>query len=286
MPVLPAGFPATNAVDHFIADRIAKVSAEYAPLKKGGVDFFRDVKPILETHCYSCHQGAKVKGGLRLDTLAAALEGGKADGPAFVAGHPEDSPIVQRITSTDSEEIMPAKGDPLAPKDIETIKTWIREGAAWPAVQVASFELTPLADDSLSGTQPVLSSKVALETREVMEAVITEGTGKRLKNILLYPAFGKSGTAQLVNPKGGYFQDRYMSSFLLGAPFDRPELAILVTIEDPDKSKGVTGGGALAGPCAAEIMNEALEYLGVPHGGELAYGEKKPAAKNGIAAAN
>ena len=147
VPVLPAGFPATNAVDHFIADRIAKVSAEYAPLKKGGVDFFRDVKPILETHCYSCHQGAKVKGGLRLDTLAAALEGGKADGPAFVAGHPEDSPIVQRITSTDSEEIMPAKGDPLAPKDIETIKTWIREGAAWPAVQVASFELTPLADD-------------------------------------------------------------------------------------------------------------------------------------------
>jgi len=33
-------------------------------------------------------------------------------------------------------------------------------------------------------------------------------------------------------------------------------------------------------------MKEALEYLGVPHDGELAYGEKKPAAKNGIATAN
>ena len=147
VPALPAGFPATNAVDHFIADRIAKVSAEYAPLKKGGVDFFRDVKPIIETHCYSCHQGAKVKGGLRLDTLAAALAGGKADGPALVVGHPEDSPIVQRITSTDPEEVMPAKGDPLAAKDIEIIKTWIKEGAAWPAFQVASFALTPLTDD-------------------------------------------------------------------------------------------------------------------------------------------
>jgi hypothetical protein len=147
VPALPAGFPAINAIDHFIADRIAKVSAEYAPLKKGGVDFFRDVKPIIETHCYSCHQGAKVKGGLRLDTLASALKGGKADGPALVVGHPADSPIVQRITSTDAEEIMPAKGDPLAPKEIEIIKTWIREGAAWPAFQVASFELTPLADD-------------------------------------------------------------------------------------------------------------------------------------------
>jgi cell division protein FtsI (penicillin-binding protein 3) len=151
---------------------------------------------------------------------------------------------------------------------------------------MAPLTLTPLADGSLVADEPVLSRKIALETREVMEDVITEGTGKRLKNILLYTAFGKSGTAQLVNPKGGYFQDRYMSSFLLGAPFDRPEVAILVTIEDPDKSKGVTGGGALAGPCAAEIMNETLEYLGVPHEGQLAYGEKKPAAKNGIAQAN
>jgi hypothetical protein len=33
-------------------------------------------------------------------------------------------------------------------------------------------------------------------------------------------------------------------------------------------------------------MNETLEYLGVPHEGQLAYGEKKPAAKNGIAQAN
>ena len=70
-----------------------------------------------------------------------------------------------------------------------------------------------------------------------------------------------------------------MASFLLGAPFERPELAILVTIEDPDKSKGVTGGGALAGPCAAEIMNEALEYIGVPTKGELVYGEKEASDK-------
>ncbi len=147
VPALPAGFPATNPIDHFIADRIATVAAEYAPLKKGGVDFFREVKPIIETRCYSCHQGSKVKGGLRLDTLAAALAGGKADGPSLVAGHPEDSPIFQRVTSTDPEEVMPAKGDPLTAKEIVVIKTWIKEGAAWPAVQVASFDLTPLTDD-------------------------------------------------------------------------------------------------------------------------------------------
>jgi mono/diheme cytochrome c family protein len=147
VPALPKGFPSTTPIDHFIADRIAKVSAEYAPLKKGGVDFYRDVKPILEANCYSCHQGGKVKGGLRLDSLEHALLGGKADGPSIVAGNPEDSPMMQRITSTDSEEVMPAKGDPLGAKDIEIIKTWIKEGAAWPTFPFTSFELTPLADD-------------------------------------------------------------------------------------------------------------------------------------------
>lgn len=147
VPSLRSGFPATNAIDHFIADRIATVAAEYAPLKKGSVDFYREVKPILETRCYSCHQGAKVKGGLRLDSLAAALKGGKADGPALIAGHPETSPIIQRITSTDSEEVMPAKGDPLPAKEIALLKTWLKEGAAWPAFPVTSFALTPLTDD-------------------------------------------------------------------------------------------------------------------------------------------
>jgi cell division protein FtsI (penicillin-binding protein 3) len=166
---------------------------------------------------------------------------------------------------------------------VHAFTAFCRDGSMIP------LSITPTAATSLRGAQPVISAKVAQTTREVMQDVILEGTGKRLKNVLVYTGFGKSGTAQLVNPKGGYFQDRYMSSFLLGAPFDQPELAILVTIEDPDKSKGVTGGGALAGPCAAEIMNEALEYIGVPTNGELAYGEKttdKTTDKKRVARAN
>ena len=143
--------------------------------------------------------------------------------------------------------------------------------------------IAPLTIDSLNASQPVLGEAAALVTREVMQDVITKGTGKKLIDILHYTGFGKSGTAQLVKPTGGYFDDRYMSSFLLGAPFDRPKLAILVTIEDPDKTKGPHGGGALAGPCAARIMNEALEYIGVPTAGELVYKPEKDAAKKSLA---
>ncbi|MGH7958759.1 MAG: DUF1553 domain-containing protein, partial [Opitutaceae bacterium] len=60
VPAPPGGFPEHNAIDRFIAARVAQVSADYAPIKaKAGVDFHRDIKPILEANCYSCHQGAK-----------------------------------------------------------------------------------------------------------------------------------------------------------------------------------------------------------------------------------
>jgi len=117
----------------------------------------------------------------------------------------------------------------------------------------------------------------------VMQQVITEGTGKKLKEILVYPAFGKSGTAQLTKEMGGYFADRYMASFIAGAPFDRPEIIVLVTIEDPDKKAkatgGATGGGALAGPAVGHIINDVLGYMGLPTDGELVYAEKKDEQK-------
>ncbi len=148
VPPLPAGFPAQNPIDHFLAARIAQVTAEEKPAARAGsVDFFRDIKPILEANCYSCHQGAKVKGGLHLDTRAGALQGGRGDGPAIVPGDAKASPLFQRITSTDREEAMPAKGERLRPAEIALIDRWIAEGAGWPEFAPGRRTLTPLADD-------------------------------------------------------------------------------------------------------------------------------------------
>jgi hypothetical protein len=148
VPALPAGYPGFNAIDHFIGNRIQQVAAQAGGSEHSGkIDFYRDIKPILETRCYDCHQGAKVKGGLRLDSLAAALAGGKADGPAIVPHKPDESSLVQRILSTDSEEMMPAKGGPLPKEEIEKLRLWIDEGASWPEFPVQSFVFTPLTDD-------------------------------------------------------------------------------------------------------------------------------------------
>ncbi|MCZ6735621.1 MAG: penicillin-binding transpeptidase domain-containing protein, partial [Planctomycetota bacterium] len=90
-----------------------------------------------------------------------------------------------------------------------------------------------------------------------------EGTG-RLAQSQRYQLFGKSGTAQLPKPTGGgYYEDRYISSFIAGAPYEAPRIVVLCVIDDPDKSRGHFGS-TTAGPVVRDIIDETLTYLGVP----------------------
>ena len=113
-------------------------------------------------------------------------------------------------------------------------------------------------------TKRVLSEAIALEAREAMESVVTEGTGRKAQSDR-YRMFGKSGTAQLPKPKGqgkGYYEDRYVSSFIAGAPFRNPRIVCLAVLDDPDKAKGHFGG-SIAGPVCRDVIDETLEYMGV-----------------------
>jgi mono/diheme cytochrome c family protein len=92
-------------------------------------DLFRQVAPILEKHCLSCHGGTAKKGGLSLATLAAARQGGDT-GPAVVAGKPADSLLLDMVSG--AKPRMPRKAPPLEPAQVELLKKWIAEGAKWP----------------------------------------------------------------------------------------------------------------------------------------------------------
>ncbi len=119
------------------------------------------------------------------------------------------------------------------------------------------------ADASFELRQRACSEPVARLVRAVLHDAVLEGTGRPARSER-YELFGKSGTAQLAKPGGGgYFEGRYVSSFIAGAPFDAPRLVVLCVIDDPDKSRGYYGG-PVAGPIVRDIMDEALAYLGVP----------------------
>ena len=95
------------------------------------VDYSRDIKPILKERCFACHGALKQKAGLRLDTGAMLRRGGDG-GPAVVAGKVAGSLLVERITSQDDAQRMPAEGKPLTAEQIARIKTWIEQGASSP----------------------------------------------------------------------------------------------------------------------------------------------------------
>ncbi|MCA9080303.1 MAG: PSD1 domain-containing protein, partial [Planctomycetaceae bacterium] len=95
------------------------------------VDFVRDVRPILQQQCYSCHGADKQKSGLRLDVKATAFAGGEAYGASIVAGQPDESPLLQFVADPDADLQMPPE-QRLSEAEIATLRAWIEQGANWP----------------------------------------------------------------------------------------------------------------------------------------------------------
>jgi len=95
-------------------------------------DFAKDIRPLLKTHCVKCHGEEKQQGGLRLDTKSAALQGGDSGRPSIVAGKPDESLLIEMVTSKDIDQRMPLKAEPLKGAEVELLKRWIHAGAQWP----------------------------------------------------------------------------------------------------------------------------------------------------------
>jgi hypothetical protein len=81
---------------------------------KKGMTYAKDIKPILEASCFRCHGEERQKGDLRLDSLEAALKGGK-DGKVIVSGDSKKSLLVIAAAQIDDEIAMPPKRKPGGP---------------------------------------------------------------------------------------------------------------------------------------------------------------------------
>jgi hypothetical protein len=92
------------------------------------VQFNRDIRPILSNNCFLCHgpDKGRRKANMRLDLATEAKE-------VIVPGKPAQSELWARITATDPDERMPAKGSKkeLDPHQIALIKKWIEQGAKY-----------------------------------------------------------------------------------------------------------------------------------------------------------
>src|SRR3954467_9624298 len=102
--------------------------------------FEATIRPILAANCYDCHADQRM-GGLRVDSRAALLKGGRS-GPAIVPGDPDKSLLIQAVRQAGALK-MP-KGGVLRPDEVTALADWIRAAAKWgDAVPTASAAATP-----------------------------------------------------------------------------------------------------------------------------------------------
>ncbi|OXM15679.1 stage V sporulation protein D [Paenibacillus herberti] len=119
----------------------------------------------------------------------------------------------------------------------------------------------------------VISEKTSAQVREALESVVALGTGG---NAFLdgYRVGGKTGTAQKVI-NGRYSTSEHIVSFIGIAPADNPRIVVYVAIDNP---QGIQFGGVVAAPIVKGILEDSLQYMGVPKsskqiGKKYKYGE-------------
>ena len=101
----------------------------------------------------------------------------------------------------------------------------------------------------------IVSEKTSREVREILETVVSQGSGKNAK-IEGYSVGGKTATSQTL-PRSA---NRYISSFLGFAPAENPQVLGLCIIHDP---QGIYYGGTIAAPVIRSIFENILPYLGI-----------------------
>lgn len=93
------------------------------------VSFTRDIAPILQQKCVTCHNAEKTKGRYQLHTFASLMKPGESKEPPVVPGRPAPSHLFQLLSAEDADDRMPQKDDPLPAPQIALIERWITEGA-------------------------------------------------------------------------------------------------------------------------------------------------------------
>ena len=114
-----------------IAETVIATTVEDQAVEDQAAAFSKQVLPLLRTRCITRHGPEKQEGGLRLDSLDAAIKGGD-QGAAIVPGDAQNSLFVKAITFADPDLQMPPK-QKLSDVEISVLKQWIQCGAAWPA---------------------------------------------------------------------------------------------------------------------------------------------------------
>ena len=107
----------------------------------------------------------------------------------------------------------------------------------------------------------VISKSTARQVAQMMRTVVESGGTATRADLKGYQVCGKTGTAQKVKKGGGYSKKNYTALFAAFAPMEKPQLAVLVVVDEPKDSHY---GGVVAAPAVKTIFSESFHHLKIP----------------------
>jgi len=114
----------------------------------------------------------------------------------------------------------------------------------------------------------ILSSETADAVKDMMLSCVEGGTGKRAQ-VEGVKVCGKTGTAQKVNISGlGYSEGRIITSFIGFAPYENPQVAVIIVVDEPHGPKDEVFGGTVAAPVFSDIISFSLTRLRIEQSAE------------------
>jgi uncharacterized membrane protein/mono/diheme cytochrome c family protein len=173
--------------------------------------YAQHIHPILDDNCVSCHGQSKSQGGLRMDSYDLLMKGGD-DGRVILAGKPESSPLLMRISLPPGhKQFMPAGGRaPLRAEEIAWIRAWIQQGASSTATTLAGVSIHEERPDL--PLQPVGDySALMPEIRQMQQA-----QGAKLIQLSAKPS---DGLVLYTVDAAANFGDAQLAQFQKFAPF-------------------------------------------------------------------
>jgi uncharacterized membrane protein len=179
------------------------------------------IQPLFEGHCVTCHGQSKHKAGLRLDSYALVMRGGK-HGPVIKAGDLKGSELVRRITLPQSDDdFMPADNKrPLSASQVKLIQAWIAAGASrtlraevLAALSGDTSTETTIAEVTFPDTDP---AAVARERAAVASAL--SRVQLRLPNIVEYESRTSADLVVNASWRGAKFGDDELAELAALSP--------------------------------------------------------------------
>jgi cell division protein FtsI (penicillin-binding protein 3) len=206
-------------------------------------------------------------GAARLATYLSKFGLGQVTGIGFPGESPGMMLPLYQWSDTSLATMAYGQGIAVTPLQMISVYATIANGGVWVQPRLVRGTIDPegvFHPAPSSSTRRVVSDDTAQMVTRMLAFAVKAGTGAAAR-IPGFRVAGKTGTARIPRPTGGYYADRYFASFIGFLPASHPRVVIAAILDRPTTEYG----GIAAAPLFQQVARYAIERLGIAPGEAL-----------------